>query len=122
MVLLGQQHLAAHRGPSRRSRALVLAAGLAVLFSGGWLLADRYGDRPPWAEDVAYEAGFLHGNRVRQYDPTGEEAAALLAGGCERLAASGDAGVKAAYDPGRWATGCRDGAAGKQPAEQGLLG
>ncbi|AVZ74174.1 hypothetical protein SLUN_20405 [Streptomyces lunaelactis] len=122
MVLLGHQTVDVHhRGPSRRTLSLALASVAAILFAGCWLVIQRHNERPPWAKDVAYEAGFIQGNRIRQYDPTGQETIALLAGGCERLQAAGQGGLKASYDPGLWVDGCLDGAAGRQPVKQGLF-
>ncbi|MCX4824476.1 hypothetical protein OG883_32400 [Streptomyces sp. NBC_01142] len=120
MVLLDQPTVdVRHPGPSRRVLSLTFASAAAVLLAGCWFVTLRHNERPPWAKDVAYEAGFLQGNRVRQYDPTGRQARDLLAGGCERFQAEGRGGLKATYDPGLWVDGCLDGAAGRQPEKQG---
>ena len=122
MVLLGHDTVAAHRpGPTRRTLTLTLASAAVLLLAGSWLLIQRYDERPPWADDVAYEAGFLQGNRVRNYDLTGEQVKDLLNGGCARLQAGGQGGLKSSYDPGLWVAGCLDGAAGRPAAEQGLF-
>ncbi|MFI2350514.1 hypothetical protein ACH492_26405 [Streptomyces sp. NPDC019443] len=122
MVLLGHQTVGAHRpGPSRRTLSLALASAAAVLLTGCWFVVRQYNERPPWADDVTYEAGFIQGNRVRQYDPTGQEVRKLLAGGCEELPSAGLGGRKASYNPGLWVDGCLAGAAGRQPERQGLL-
>ncbi|MFD3436785.1 hypothetical protein ACFWU3_04685 [Streptomyces sp. NPDC058685] len=122
MVLLGHDTVAVHHtGPSRRTLLLAAASAAAVLAATAWGLVDRHHDRPPWAKDVAYESGFLQGNRVRQYDRTGQEVKDLLAGGCSRLHAEGWGGRKASYDPGLWVAGCLDGAAGRPASRQGLF-
>ncbi|MFI1394390.1 hypothetical protein [Streptomyces sp. NPDC020681] len=122
MVLLGHQTVGSHRpGPSRRTLSLALASAAAVLLAGTWLLIQRHNERPPWAQDIAYEAGFVQGNRVRHYDRTGQEVKDLLAGGCARLRAEGVGGLKATYDPDLWVDGCLAGAAGRQPERQGLF-
>ncbi|MET7616225.1 hypothetical protein [Streptomyces sp. NPDC005408] len=122
MVLHGHHPVVTHRpGPSRRTLSLVLASAAAVLLAGCWFVIQRHNERPPWAEDIAYEAGYLQGNRVRKYDPTGQETKKLLAGGCESLRAAGWGGRKATYDPGLWVNGCLDGAAGHKPLRQGLF-
>ncbi|MER6917225.1 hypothetical protein ABT354_36760 [Streptomyces sp. NPDC000594] len=110
-----------HSGPPRRTLLLVLGAVAALLLTGCWLVLQRYNDRPPWAEDITYEAGYLHGKRVLQGDPTGKLTAELLDGGCVRMEAEGAAGRKATYNPKLWVTGCLDGAAGRPSAAQGLL-
>ncbi|MER5768879.1 hypothetical protein [Streptomyces sp. NPDC001985] len=124
MVLLDRTASAAPTsgGPSRRALLRVVALAATALFTGAWLVIDQYNDRPPWADDVTYEAGYLHGNRVKQYDRDGALTADLLAGGCQRLAEDGTAGAKAEHDPELWVRGCLDGATGKVSAEQGLLG
>ncbi|MFF3323384.1 hypothetical protein [Streptomyces sp. NPDC002889] len=122
MVLLGHTFIGVqHRGLSRRALSLVLLPAGALLVAGTWFLVQRYNERPPWAQDVAYEAGFIQGSRTRHADPTGRQAKDLLAGGCERLEATGLAGLKASYDPGLWVAGCRDGAVGRPPVKQGLF-
>ncbi|MER6999821.1 hypothetical protein [Streptomyces sp. NPDC000410] len=114
MVLLGQQTaLVRHRGPSRRT----LIVGLATLTALGIALAAlvvwQHNDRPPWADDIAYEAGYVHGNRVRQTDVPGKRTQDLLTGGCVRLESEGLGGQKATHNPGLWVAGCLDGAAGR---------
>ncbi|MEV6395015.1 hypothetical protein AB0M39_09605 [Streptomyces sp. NPDC051907] len=122
MVLLGPQSAVTHRaGPSRRTLALAVAAAIAVLTAGSWFLVQRHNERPPWADDVAYESGFVQGTRVRQYDRTGLEVADLLSGGCERMRAQGRGGLKATYNPELWVEGCLAGAEAAPPARQGLF-
>ncbi|GAA2238037.1 hypothetical protein GCM10010232_26030 [Streptomyces amakusaensis] len=122
MVPPDQTSLTAHSGPSRRALAITAAIAAVFLFGGGWLLLRQYGDRPPLAEDVAYESGFVHGSRVRQYDRVGDQVADLRAGGCERLALVGAGGREMSYDPGLWVKGCMDGVSGRPAAGQGILG
>ncbi|WP_327324903.1 hypothetical protein OG735_22095 [Streptomyces sp. NBC_01210] len=123
MVLLGHPTAGAthHPGPSRRTLSLAFASAAAVLLAACWLVIQQYNERPPWAQDISYEAGFIQGNRIRHYDPTGRQAKDLLAGGCERFRAEGRGGLKATYDPGLWVAGCLDGAAGRQLEKQGLF-
>ncbi|MFD9489676.1 hypothetical protein [Streptomyces sp. NPDC059991] len=80
----------------------------------------EYSDRPPWADDIAYESGFIAGSRARPYDRTGAGARKLLKGGCERWRPDGRGGEKAGHNPGLRVEGCRDGAAGRQPRKQGM--
>lgn len=122
MAPLDHQPLTTHRpGPSRRSLTLALASAAAILFTGAWFIVQQYHERPPWAEDISYEAGYLEGNRVRKYDRTGVEVAKLLNGGCKTFQSSGWGGIKATYDPSLWVKGCLDGAAGRHPVRQGVL-
>ncbi|MFF8957793.1 hypothetical protein [Streptomyces sp. NPDC014894] len=122
MVLLDQQSLVRHRGPSRRALLIALTVAAAVLFGGGWLLVGKHTDRPPFAEDVAYEAGFLHASRVLKHDRDGLLAAGLRSGGCERLGRNSENDLKMSYDPGLWVKGCLDGAWGRPPVGQGIFG
>ncbi|WP_328398650.1 hypothetical protein OHS70_17780 [Streptomyces sp. NBC_00390] len=122
MALLDQPTVTTHhRGPSRRTLALVLLTAGTLLLSGTWYLVQQYSERPPWAEDIAYEAGFVQGTRIRKTDPTGGQVEDLLAGGCARMVSKGLGGVKATYDPALWVTGCLDGASARPPARQGLF-
>ncbi|TQK52997.1 hypothetical protein FBY35_3465 [Streptomyces sp. SLBN-118] len=122
MVLIGHHKVVTHRpGPSRRTLSLTLASAVAVLVAGCWFVIQQYNERPPWAEDISYEAGYVQGKRVRMYDPTGQEVKKLLAGGCAKIRSAGWGGRKATYEPGLWVNGCLDGAAGRQPLRQGLF-
>ncbi|MFF8831955.1 hypothetical protein [Streptomyces sp. NPDC015131] len=98
----------------------VVATAVVLMGGGGGYAVASYAERPPWAADIAYEAGFLHGNRVRHHDLTGEQVRSLLDGGCDRARAEGRGGRKARLDPALWVAGCLDGAAGKPPRHQGL--
>ncbi|EFG08076.1 Hypothetical protein SCLAV_3005 [Streptomyces clavuligerus] len=128
MVLLpgpgqpGDPSLARHSGPSRRTRLIASAVGAAVLFGGGGLLVRQYNDRPPRADDIAYESGYLYSNRIRQGDPTGELVEKLLSGECVLLERDGYGGRNATFNPALWIEGCLDGAAGRPSREQGLVG
>ncbi|MEU4492682.1 hypothetical protein AB0F96_04280 [Streptomyces sp. NPDC023998] len=122
MVLHGHQTLGPYRpGPSRRTLSLALTSAVAVLLAGSWFIIQRYNERPPWALDITYEAGYIQGSRIRKADPTGQETKKLLAGGCAQIQSAGWGGRKATYDPGLWVEGCLDGAAGRQLTKQGLF-
>jgi hypothetical protein len=122
MVLLGQPTgLVRHRGPSRSKSAAARAAATALVVAVAAVVIGRYNDRPPWGDDVAYEAGYLHATRIRQADMTGEPTKDLLTGGCARMESDGTGGPRATHNPRLWVTGCLDGAAGEVPAEQGLF-
>lgn len=122
MVLQGHYKVVSHPvGPSRRTLFLALASAVAVLFAGCWFVIQRHNERPPWAEDIAYESGYVQGRRIRMYDPNGQEVKKLLAGGCAEIRSAGWGGRKATYDPGLWVDGCLDGAAGRLPLRQGLF-
>ncbi|SDM27973.1 hypothetical protein [Streptomyces wuyuanensis] len=122
MVLLGQgTALVRHRGPSRKKRAALLAAATAVVVALAGLLIHQYNDRPPWADDVAYEGGYLLANRIRKADATGERTKELLDGGCARLLREGAGARRATHKPGLWVAGCLDAAAGREPTKQGLF-
>lgn len=98
----------------------VAGAAVALTAAVGGTVIGAYGERPPWGSDIAYEAGYLQGNRTRHHDPTGERVRDLLAGGCARLEDGGLGGRKATHDPGAWVAGCLDGAAGRPSRHQGL--
>ncbi|MGA4801419.1 hypothetical protein [Streptomyces lavendulocolor] len=121
MVLLGRQtELVRHRGPGRRAFWGLTGAAVALAATVGALAVGAYGERPPWGTDIAYEAGYLQGNRVRHHDMTGERVRDLLDGGCARREAAGLGGPKATHDPAAWVAGCLDGAAGRPSRHQGL--
>ncbi|ORT57862.1 hypothetical protein [Streptomyces sp. CB03238] len=121
MVLLGQQTaLVRHRGPKRWVFWSAVGAAVALVVTVGGHTIGAYGERPPWGTDIAYEAGFLQGNRTRHYDVTGERVRDLLEGGCARMEAEGLGGRKATHNPAVWVAGCLDGAAGRPPRHQGL--
>ncbi|MCH0540417.1 hypothetical protein I3F58_12715 [Streptomyces sp. MUM 203J] len=123
MVLLGEgSALARHRGPSRLKLLTAGAMAAALFVAGSTLVIARYDDRPPGADRIAYEGGYLTGTRVRQRDVRGDLVPELLAGGCARMAREGLGGGRAALDPDRWVAGCLDGAAGHPSWHQGLLG
>ncbi|MFE7775468.1 hypothetical protein ACFU5O_16510 [Streptomyces sp. NPDC057445] len=121
MVLTGETDLVRHRVPSRAKLiTLLVAAGLLGACLAA-LLVRQYNDRPPWGDDVAYEGGYIVGNRVRQTDMTGERTKALLSGGCARAEAEGRGGRRATHNQRLWVAGCVDGAAGRQSTHQGLV-
>ncbi|MER7107041.1 hypothetical protein [Streptomyces sp. NPDC000229] len=121
MVLLGQQTaLVRHRGPKRRVFWSAVAAAVALAATVGGYAIHAYDGRPPWGTDIAYEAGFLQGNRIRHSDVTGERVRELLGGGCARMEAEGLGGRKATHNPAVWVAGCLDGAAGRPSRHQGL--
>ncbi|WP_371656064.1 MULTISPECIES: hypothetical protein [unclassified Streptomyces] len=122
MVLLGHHTIGAHRTPGRpRLKTLgAIAAAVTLLLTAVSYAVWEYNDRPPWADDIAYESGFIAGSRARHYDRTGAEARKLLKGGCERWRSAGRGGEKAGYNPALWVEGCRDGAAGRQARKQGM--
>jgi hypothetical protein len=121
MVLLGgDDALVRHRGPGRRTVLSAGAAALAVLLGATAYAIDAYHERPPWGSDIAYEAGYVLGSRVRHHDVRGERVRALLDGGCARMEAQGLGGRKATHNPALWVAGCLDGAAGRPFAHQGL--
>ncbi|GLF96628.1 hypothetical protein [Streptomyces yaizuensis] len=110
-----------HSGPSRRTLLTVAAVVGTLLLGGGTLVVQRYNDRPPRADDIAYESGYLYSNRIRQADHTGELVRKLLNGECVLLEAEGYGGTNATYNPQLWVEGCLDGAAGRPSREQGLI-
>lgn len=123
MVLLGEgTALVRHRGPSRRRLLAAGATAAALLLALSVLVVTRYSQRPPGAERIAYEGGYLKGVRVRQRDVRGDLVPELLAGGCARMAREGPGGERAALAPDLWVEGCLDGAAGHPSRHQGLLG
>ncbi|MFG3496168.1 hypothetical protein [Streptomyces sp. NPDC047928] len=123
MVLLGQETTDAfrHRGPARGKTLAACAAAVAVVVAAGGAAIHTYGERPPWGDDIAYEAGFVTGNRIRHHDRDGHLTRDLLDGGCARMRDQGVGGPKAAHNPGRWVEGCLDGAAGRPSRHQGLM-
>ncbi|RST18004.1 hypothetical protein E2C00_12995 [Streptomyces sp. WAC05374] len=121
MVLLGQQTaLVRHRGPRRRVFWSTVAAAVTLALAVGGHAIRTYDERPPWGSDIAYEAGYLQGNRVRHHDRTGDRVRDLLAGGCARMEAEGLGGRKATHNPALWVAGCLDGVAGRPSRHQGL--
>ncbi|MEE1751368.1 hypothetical protein [Streptomyces sp. SP18CS02] len=86
----------------------------------GGLIITTYHERPPWGTDIAYEAGFVQGTRIRQYDVHGDRVRELLGGGCARMETEGLGGPKATHNPAEWVAGCLDGAAGRPSRHQGL--
>lgn len=98
----------------------VVAAAVTLVVTVSGYTVRAYGERPPWGTDIAYEAGFLQGSRVRQFDMSGERVRDLLDGGCARMEAQGLGGRKATHNPAVWVAGCLDGAAGRPSRHQGL--
>lgn len=94
--------------------------GVAAVLTGAALLVTAYAEHPPWAPDIAYEAGYVKAKRIRGYDLHGDLVPALLAGGCAREAQDTEENPKAGHDPQRWTRGCLDGAAGRPSRHQGL--
>lgn len=122
MVLLGRPtDLVRHRVPSHRKLVLVLATAVAVCVAAAALLVRQYNERPPWADDIAYEGGYLQATRIRKADVSGERTRQLLHGGCARMQSEGIGGQRAAHNPQAWVAGCLDAAAGRQSGLQGLL-
>ncbi|MGW7364291.1 hypothetical protein ACWGI8_12890 [Streptomyces sp. NPDC054841] len=122
MVMLGQQtSLVRHRGPSPRKLTAVIAAAVVLVAALTAVLIHKYNDRPPWGDDIAYEAGYVKGMRIRKSDPSGKWTKDLLSGGCARMESEGLGGRKATHNPGLWVAGCLDGAAGRASNKQGLF-
>lgn len=96
------------------------AAAAAICLTVAGYVIDTYSERPPWGTDIAYEAGFLQGHRIRRHDMDGARVRELLEGGCARMEAEGLGGQKATHNPAEWVAGCVDGAAGRPPRHQGL--
>lgn len=126
MVLLGQtghgpSALVRHRGPSRRAFAAFGTAATATPIAVAGCVIATYDEHPPWGPQIAYEAGYVQGTRIRHRDVRGELGPELLDGGCARLEQEGLGGTRATHDPARWVEGCLDGAAGRPSKHQGLL-
>ncbi|MER8232294.1 hypothetical protein [Streptomyces sp. NPDC094049] len=110
-----------HQGPPPRKFAAAIAATVLVGTAAVGLLISRYDDRPPWADDIAYEGGFVQASRIRGYDVDGSRVRALLDGECARMERDGMGGARAVHNPARWVQGCLDAAAGLPSKNQGTV-
>ncbi|GAA3491086.1 hypothetical protein [Streptomyces cremeus] len=110
MVLTGE--LSTHvPGPRRRNLLIAAVVAAAVLAAATWVLIARFNERPPWAQNVGYEAGYYRGQQIRKTDRTGDKVKEAVAGGCASAVADG--GKKADDAPEAWVRGCLDAVRGK---------
>ncbi|MFJ2742865.1 hypothetical protein ACIO3O_24740 [Streptomyces sp. NPDC087440] len=105
MVLTGE--LSTHvPGPRRKNLLIAGVVAAAVLAAALWVIVTQFNERPPWAQNVGYEAGFYRGQQIRKMDRTGDKVKEAVAGGCEQWVADG--GKKADDAPQSWVRGCLD--------------
>ncbi|GGU77575.1 hypothetical protein GCM10010275_10250 [Streptomyces litmocidini] len=110
-----------HEGPSRGKFAAGVTVAVVLAVAAAGALIGKYGERPPWGTDIAYEGGYVQASRIRGYDTDGSRTRALLDGECALMERQGMGGERAVHDPAAWVEGCLDGAAGRPSRNQGLV-